>query len=172
MKIDRHTATKPTLAHELEDIISRAKGGVIRDIFRVLNQAMGRKATDGAKLATIKTADGTVINEPAQVRAAAAAHGECTLAAEPSSVPIMKEVLHELMPNTLRENIPKDKKRGLDAACKWESFQAALRRCAARKGVGSDGFNAHLLKSAPTALQRRYWRALVGCVRAKQFPHA
>jgi len=105
-KIDRYTATQPTLAHQLEDIILRAKGGVIRDIFRVLNQAMGRKATGGAKLATMKTADGTIINKPAQVRAAAAAHGERTLAAEPASVPIMKELLHELMPNALERNRP------------------------------------------------------------------
>ena len=171
-KIDRYTATKPTLAHQLEDIISRAKGGVIRDIFRVLNQAMGRKATGGAKLATMKMADGTIINEPAQVRAAAAAHGKRTLAAEPASVPIMKELLHELMPNALERERPEEGQRGLDAACKWESFQAALRRCAARKGAGNDGFNTHLLKSAHTTLQRRYWRALVGCVREKQFPHS
>ena len=171
--MDQNTGIKPTLAHQLEDVISRAKGGVIRDIFRVLNQAMGRKAASGAKLATMRTADGTVLQEPAAIRREAAAHGTRTLAAEPSSIPIIKQILQELMPNATDKAPPQTaEKRGLEAACTWESFQSALRRCAARKGVGSDGFNAHLLKRAPALIQRRYWIARVGCVRSKQFPKA
>jgi len=57
------------------------------------------------------------MNKPAQVRAAAAAHGERTLAAEPASVPIMKELLHELMPNALGRDRPEEVHRGLARCC-------------------------------------------------------
>ena len=38
------------------------------------------------------------------------------------------------------------------------------------KGVGVDGFNAYLIKKAPTAVQRGYWEDLKEAIRTRTFP--
>ena len=52
----------------------------------------------------------------------------------------------------------------------WPTFQNALQKCVAKKAVGIDGWNAYLLRRAPTAIQERYWHLLRACVESNNYP--
>ena len=58
----------------------------------------------------------------------------------------------------------------VDEVCTWERFREGLKRTEAIKAVGVEGFNAYLLRKAPEAVQRDYWRDLQQCIRVKSFP--
>jgi hypothetical protein len=163
-------AGKPTLVHQLEEVIESAKGAVIRDIFGVLNKAMGGKGGAGGKLTTMMSKEGTHICEPEEVREMAAKHGARTLAAGDAAPDVVGEILRELLPARLQGG-ETEQGEGLQKALEWDNFQHALGKCKARKGVGIDGFNAHLLQQAP-GLQEGYWRALKRCVQEKVFRDA
>jgi hypothetical protein len=153
---------RPTLVHQPEEVIESAKGAVIRDIFRVLNKAMGRNGGEEGKLTLMKNKNGKHLCEPKEVRKATAKHGEATLAAGDASPDVVREILKEILP-AREEGGESEKGDGLKRALEWQNFQRALRKCKARKGVGIDGFTAHLLQQAPE-LQQGYWRALKRCV--------
>ena len=59
---------------------------------------------------------------------------------------------------------------GLAAAMTWANFEDAIARCDAVKGVGVDGFNAHLLKHAPVGVRKAYWQALAEMLHTLTFP--
>ena len=76
--------------HELERLIATTKQGLIRDVFRILNRARGRRTARTAKITRIiekapppQQGPDITHEEPAAVRAAAARHGERTLAIAP-----------------------------------------------------------------------------------------
>ena len=58
----------------------------------------------------------------------------------------------------------------VDDVCTWERFKEGLKRTAAVKGVGCDGFNMHMMAKAPEQIQRAYHRALQEVVRQRRFP--
>jgi hypothetical protein len=58
----------------------------------------------------------------------------------------------------------------VDEVCTWTRFREGLARTSDTKGVGVDGFNAHLLRKAPEEVQRGYWKDLKHVIRGKHFP--
>ena len=60
----------------------------------------------------------------------------------------------------------------IDDVCSYDRFSHALDQMRMDCGVGSDGFSAYLLRKAPEAERKAYWRALQGCVRERRFPGA
>ena len=177
--------------HELERLIATTKQGLIRDVFRILNRARGRRTARTAKITRIiekapppQQGPDTTHEEPAAVRAAAARHGERTLRAVPVATRVMATLIKELLPQNSdggggdtsgaqrgREEDERDDTTSVvERVCSWENFKRALAKCKAKKGTGKDGFNAYLLLRAPEWLQRAYWEATMRCIRTEEYP--
>ena len=59
---------------------------------------------------------------------------------------------------------------GLRVACEWSTFEDAVAKSEAKKGVGADGFNAYLLRKAPRTVREEYWKCMVEMIQTRTFP--
>jgi hypothetical protein len=124
---------RPTLVHQLEGVIESAKGAAIRDIFRILNKAIGRTEGEEGKVTIVKNKDGQHLCEPEGVRNAAAKHGKATLAAGVASPDVVRGILKEIS-SAREEGGESEKGDWLRGALKWQNFQRALRNVKHGKG--------------------------------------
>ena len=158
--------------------------GVQKKLFEILNGARGRGAGGGAKLVSIYEWDD---KNGREIRGAKAVleHAQQMGTKINADTAVAMDVVRAIMDLARRG----DGGRGRDACdrgrshrarsedsnwveevCTWEKFQEGLGRTEPQKGVGCDGWNAYLLRKAPEALQRRYWRAAQEALRTHTFP--
>ena len=161
------------IVEEMRDVLRRTtNGSVIRGIFDVIQRACGRRGREGASKLTemMGVRPGTqddIIRGAARVRGEAQWYGQQRHRAGQANPTVAKHVMHEMW-----EGLAGACKAGeaLERACSWESFEAAVVRCQAEKGVGVDGWNAYLLRKSPVNVRRAYWQCLVEMIKTTTFP--
>ena len=157
--------------------------GVQKKLFEILNGARGRGAGSGAKLVSIYEWDDMNGRE---IRGAKAVleHAQQMGAKINADKAVAMDVVRAIMDlarggdGKRRWDAGEGRRRGdrgedgswVEEVCTWEKFQEGLGRTEPQKGVGCDGWNAYLLRKAPEALQRRYWRATQEALRTHTFP--
>jgi ribonuclease HI len=143
------------------------KGGVTWRVFEAVRRATGKDRGGGVQLESIfkddkarkrsdGTWEGTIIEGAANVRTEACRIGQ-KLLGEPKAVSM--KAVRELNGWVLGEPVETDVD-AYDRAMSWDSFERALSKAADEKAVGSDGWNASLLKRASKRVRTRYWKAL------------
>jgi hypothetical protein len=172
------------------------RGGVYVELYKILRAATQKGGTansGGDQRVKAAYKDGIkgqwegetwVPCEP--LRGARAVREECRASgarindATPAAVNLVREIMKWVdgaEPRTqLRPKPNPQRAAGLqpvdwvEEICTWDRFREGLRRTEVIKGVGVDGFNAYLLRKAPEAVQREYWRDLQQCIRTQSFP--
>ena len=143
---------------------------LLTKVFEILNEALGRKPAIKGKLTHLHPMGDTtapLITEPEEVKQEADNHGTRAHGPRTGAPQAAKN-------NTARHMARPHKRdtrtwRGAQNAMPWPTFQNALQKCVAKKAVGIDGWNAYLLRRAPTAIQERYWHLLRACVENKKY---
>ena len=174
-------ATRVEAWHEEDEVMKRMEcaiecdtqaGGAYVMLWDLLNTARGRGRGGGAKLTALYENDdkenGREIHGSGQVREHSRELGERINKGRHAAM----NVVRAIMATSARAGKRDRDENWVDKTCTWERFQKGLERTEARKGVGCDGWNAYLMRKAPTAIQKRYFTAIKEAIRQQKFPAA